>query len=448
MFLRSHVLFFILILFGAGVSSAVEETVPAVSEKTQSVVRLEDLIHAAELENSDIIVAKAEWLAQKKRVWIDSSLPDPMAGFDIMGAMRETRTGPEKNRFSVSQEVPFPLKLWEKGKIADDQARAAYQRYLAVRRDVANHLTKLYYDLYFEDASLETIEEVKELLKNFSGVAEARYSNLSGTQRDVAKAQAEVSMSLEKFFVLTQARQSTSAMIKALLNHDPLASVGKAALPEKPALNRSLPDLINLAVQNRQEIKEMEALVSKSRRAKTLAKLDFIPDVNVSFEYTQVGSGSTAASDDGKDSWMFPLRINLPIWWNRNVPAIQEAQKIIEANEARLKKARHEAFHEVEEAYYQYDSAMKIVELYETAIIPQAQLALSSDQAGYEAGKTDFLNLLDSERVFINAKLTHIQMLTEALKSHADLVRATGLDFARPEEHQKSESDEDRHEQK
>ncbi len=425
MFLRCSVLFLILCLWAGTTASAAED-----------VVRLDDLIHAAELQNPDIIAAKAEWLAQKKRIWIDSSLPDPMAGYDIMGAMMETRVGPQENRFSVSQEVPFPLKLWEKGKIADDEARAAYQRYLAAQRDVVNQLTKFYYELYFVDASLNTIEEVKALLKKFEGVAEARYANLSGTQRDVAKAQAEVSMSLEKLFVLTQARKSTSAMIKLLLNYDPLASIGKAALPAKPVLNHSLPDLINLAVQNRQEIKEMEAIVSKSRRTKTLRKLDFIPDVNVGFEYTQVGSGETTDADDGRDSWMFPLRINIPLWWNRNVPAVQEAQKILEANQARLKKATHTAYHEVEDAYYRFDSAMKIAELYETAVIPQAQIALSSDQAGYEAGKTDFLNLLDSERVFLTAKLTHIQMLTEALKSHADLVRATGLDFAKEDRHE------------
>ena len=133
----------------------------------------------------------------------------------------------------------------------------------------------------------------------------------------------------------------------------------------------------------------------------------------------------------GDDKWMFPLRINIRFLQNKNIPGIQEAQKQIEANQAKVKAAKNTAFYEVKDAYYRFDSAMKITELYETAVIPQAQLALSSDQAGYESGKTDFLNLLDSERVYLNAKLTQVQMLTEALKSHADLVRATGIDLER-----------------
>jgi hypothetical protein len=38
---------------------------------------------------------------------------------------------------------------------------------------------------------------------------------------------------------------------------------------------------------------------------------------------------------------------------------------------------------------------------------------------------------LDSERVYLNAALTEIEIFTEAVKSYADLVRATGLDFER-----------------
>ena len=391
---------------------------------------LQNLLAAGRQKNPDILAAKAEWLAAKKRIWIQSSLPDPRGGYDIMGGMRETRLGPEKNRFMISQEIPFPLKLWERGKAAADEARAAYEKYRAVKRDVTNELEKLYHELYFVDTSIQTIEEVKGLLKKFEGVAQARYSNLGGTQRDVAKAQAEVSMSLEKLFMLRQQRESVAAKFNALLDQDPMTEIGRAGLPPKPVLTESLLELVNLSVQNRQEIKEMEALVSKSRREKKLARLDFIPDVNLGFEYTRVGSGSTLEPPDidGRDQWMFPVRINIPLWWNKNIPAVQEAQKKVEANQAKLQAARNTAFYEVKDAYYRFDSAMKITELYETAIIPQAKLALASDQAGYESGKTDFLNLLDSERVYLSAKLSHLRIYTEALHSYADLARATGLD--------------------
>lgn len=410
------------------------EIPPTEKQAAEPVLYLHDLIKTAREKNPGIVAAHAEWLAAKKRIWIDSSLSDPMAGFDLMGEMVETRVGPQENRVMVSQEIPFPLKLIKKGKMANEEARAKYQKYVAMQRDVVNQLTKLYSELYYVDRSLQTIEEVKDLLKKFESVAEARYSNLSGAQRDVAKAQAEVSMTLEKLYMLKQERETTTAMINALLDRDPMLSLASPNVPNKPVLKQSLVELVNLAVQNRQEIKEMEAMVARSGHAKTLAKLANIPDLNIGFEYTQVGSGMTEDPEDGKDSWMFPIRFNLPIWQNRIIPEIQEAQKMFEASQAKLLEAKNTTFYEVKNAYHKFKAASDISDLYETAVIPQAKLALSADQAGYEAGKMDFLNLLDSERVYLNAKLTQIRFYTEAVNSFSDLVRATGLDLIQSEE--------------
>ncbi len=400
-----------------------------VSNPVSPSVKLEDLIQAAKERNPDVIAAKAEWLAARKRIIIDSSLEDPMAEYDIMGAMRETRTGPEKNRFAVSQSVPFPVKLWEKGKMAADEAHAAEARYKATERDVLNELRKLYYRLYEIDASLQALDEVKEVLKKAESLAQNRYSNLSGTQRDAAKAQAEVSMSLEKLFMLQHEREVTVSRVRALLDQDTLDELGPAEAPEKPVLRHSLIELLNLSIEKRDEIKEMEALVSKSRRAKRLAKWNFLPDVNIGFEYTQVGSGSTSDPSDGRDSWMFPLRVNLPLWFHRNIAEVQEAGKKLEASQARLRKTKAGTADQIKQAYHAFMSASKISELYETAVIPQAKLALSADQASYESGKGDFLNLLDSQRVYLNAKLSHVQIFTQMLKSYSDLVRAAGLDL-------------------
>jgi outer membrane protein TolC len=400
-------------------------------EKPQALqtLRLQDLIHQALEKNPEIVAAKAEWFASKKRILASWALPDPMGEYDIMGPMVETMNGPEKNRFMISQEIPFPAKLWEKRKAAKAEAEGVHARFRALERDITNKLTQLYYQLYYVDASLDTLAEVKELLKKIEGVAQARYANLSGAQRDVAKAQTEFSLNLERLYTLEQQRESVAAQMNALLDQDPMTAIGKATLPSQPVLDRSLVELINLAVQNRQEIKEAEAMASKTRYSKRLAQLAYLPDVNVGFEYIRIGSGSTTGANDGKDAWMFPLRVNLPVWQNRIIPEIQEAKKLEEAQQAKLLAAKNQTFFEVKDAYYRFKTASKISDLYDAAIVPQAKLALSADQAGYEAGKSSFLDLLDSERVYLNAKLSEVQFYAEMLKSYADLSWATGLDL-------------------
>ena len=83
----------------------------------------------------------------------------------------------------------------------------------------------------------------------------------------------------------------------------------------------------------------------------------------------------------------------------------------------------------VKEAYYRFSAAKQIVEVSRNALIPEATLAFQSDQAGYEAGRIDVLNVIDSERVYLNAQVSYYQSLAELLKSYAALERAVGTDL-------------------
>lgn len=396
----------------------------AVKTAEPSPLTLGAVLESALAKNPEVAAAKAEALAGKKEAWIRSALPDPMV---------EIAPGTEESQIAASQEIPFPAKLWEKGKIGAAEGRAASFRYLALRRDLLRRAASAYYDLYYADASRAVLEDMKELLKGIERVAESRYSSLSGTSRDVAKAQAEVSLILERLYRLEQERESAAAMLNAILDNDPMTALGPASAPPKPEVGEPLVDFVNLAVKNREEIKEAEAIAEKSRHAKRLAGLAYFPDLKVGFEYDK--------RPEEKDNWMIPIGITVPVWQNRVIPEIQQAGRLAEAGEARIRQARNQSFFEVKDAYHRYEAASKIRDLYEAAVIPQAQIALNADRAGYESGSADFLNLLDSERVYLNAKLSYIQFFTDALKAHADLLRAAGLDL--PEV-----SKEERHENK
>lgn len=392
-------------------------------------VALEALIEKVSEENSAIHEAKAKWEAAKKRKLQSWALPDPMVGMEVMGEMRETHVGPEENTLMVEQEIPFPLKLWKRRQAAGEKAKIAYENYQAVKRDVLYRLKQTYYELYGAEASMSVIEEIHTILKKFEGVAQSRYADRSASQRDVAKAQAEVSMTLEQRYMLEQQRESLAAQISSLLHRDPMLAFGKTVKPEKPPLHQTYAEILTLAAKHRQELKGAEAMVKEARHEKSLAWMENIPDLKAGFNYNWVGSGMTTDREDGKNSWMFPLAINVPIWQQKNVAAILEAKKEVEAAEAGLTHMKHDTFYEVKDAYLRFQTASKIVTLYETAVLPQSELALTSDQAGYEAGRVDFLNLIDSQRVFLNAKLGSIRIYTELLKSFADLERAVGIDL-------------------
>ncbi len=389
-------------------------------------LELKAVLDEALEHNPALAAAKARWEEAKKKITASWALPDPTVGMDLMGSEVETAAGPQMQRMEVTQQIPFPAKLWERRKAAKSEARAAHHEYLSVRRVLIRDVKKTYYELYAVDSALGTLEEIRSVLEKFENVAQARYANRSGAQRDVAKSQAEVSLTLEQNYLLLQQRESLAARLKVLLNRGPMEEIGAAIQPEKPQVNETFFELLNQAIEKRDEIKKTEALVDKARQEKHLAGMQNLPDLNAGFRYTWVGSGMTDNARDGADSWEFPIAINVPLWQNRIVPEIQAAAKAVDAAAAELQITRNETYYEVRDAYTRFEASSKIALLYESAVLPQAKLALNSDQSAYESGSAGFLELLDSERVYLNARLSYSRIYSELLKSQADLEWASG----------------------
>lgn len=404
-----------------GVGSADHDVTPP-----DTPVQLETLLGEAFSRNPTLHATKERWLASTHRIAQAWSLPDPSAGYMIMGDMIETRLGPQEDVFEVEQTVPFPGKLWERRKMAQAEAQATKAAYQMAERDIVRDVSSTFYDLYATDASIRVVEELLERLKTFEQVAQARYASGGGSQRDVAKAQGEVSMALERLFVLRQQRQTLAARMNALLNRRGDTPLGPLADPSRPSLTHELDELLRLAEQSRPELQQASSMVERDRHAKTLARLEYVPDLAVGFQYVSIGSGMTTDPDDGRDAWMVPLKLTIPLWQNRLVPAIQEAKRNLKASEAGLDEEVNRTEYEVKESYYRYKTSVQVVELYENALLPEADLAFRSDQAGYEAGRQDILNLIDSERVSLDAQVAYHQALAGALKSFAELERAVG----------------------
>lgn len=401
-------------------------------EEPQEPLRLNAVLTEALANNPQLRVAEERWQAAKLRIPQASALPDPTFGYMLMGEMLETRLGPQENVFEVEQMVPFPGKLLEKHGVAVAEAQASKSQLHATERDVILKVSDAYYDLYATDAILQAVAGIGEALKKFEGIAQARYAAQGGSQRDVAKAQTEASDVLQRLLMLRQQRQTVAALLNALLDRDPHAPVGQAEKPDLPSLLLPLEELLTAAQKHRPELGEAAAMVKREKHANALAKLEYVPDLSVGFQYDQIGAGMTTDPDDGRDAWMVPLKINVPLWQNRLIPSVLEAKRNLKASQAKLAQAENLTEYEVKDAYYRFTAAKQVVEVYQNALIPEAELAFQSDQAGYEAGRVDALNLIDSERVYLNAQVASYQALAEALKSFAALERVVGTELEMP----------------
>lgn len=392
-------------------------------------VSLEEILQEALENNRELKASRENLEAARHRVPQSSALPDPMAGYAVMGPMLETPLGPQKDMYEFEQMIPFPGKLFERRKIALAEVEAASAQFKMTQRELILKVSETYYDLYALDKTIESVEEILGLLKKSESIAQSRYASGQGEQRDVAKAQAKVSQMLQELFLLRQQRRTLAAFLNALLNRKAAADLDKVPEPVLPVLDLEMDQLLSLARDNRPELLEAAAIRVKEEHAKTLAKYEYVPDISVGFQYTRIGDGMTTDPEDGRDAWMVPLKVTLPLWQNRLGPGVAEARRNLAATEEKLKDVENMTEYEVKNACYRFTAAQQVVELYEDALLPQAKLAFSSDQAGYEAGRTDILNFLDSEEVYLNARIAYYRSLADALKSFAAIERAVGVDL-------------------
>jgi len=396
-------------------------------------VALSEFIQAALNENPQIKAADKEWQAALQRIPQVKSLPDPLLSYSHFGQSVETRLGPQRNKISVSQMFPFFGKLSIKGEVAHSQAWILEAQYRAVKADIILRVKQTFFSLYWFDKALKISEEEKEVLLRLAGIAQKKYETGQATQPDVLKAQLEISKVLDKILSLKQGRKAVAAEMSALLNRPADASVEIVDEVEVPGIQFELPELYEWAKKNRPELIKVQRLIEKGEKSLKLTKKNYYPDFHVMFDYIDIGSGTTTSPEDGRNAWMGSVGINIPLWRKRLRAAEAEEATKLEASEDLYRNVENETLSRVNELYFEAKTVEEQIKLYRYSLLPQAEQSFKASEIGYLAGKVDFLNLLESERMVLMIKTGYHKAVSDLNKSLARLERIVGKELVNRE---------------
>lgn len=416
-------------------------SITAISQETDSrKAVLSELIQEALTENPQIKAAEQEWQAALKKIPQVKSLPDPMLSYSYFGQSVETRLGPQRNKISISQMFPFFGKLSIKGDVANSQAWIIEAQYRAVKADVMLKVKQAFFSLYWFDKALKISQEEKEVLQRLAGVAQKKYETGQATQQDVLKAQLEISKVLDKILSLKQGRKAVAAEMNALLNRSAETSVEIVDEVEAPGIQFELAELYEWAKESRPELIKVQHLIAKNEKSLKLAKKNYLPDFRLMFDYIDIGSGTTASPDDGRNAWMGSIGINIPIWRKRLRAAEAEEATKLGASEDLYRNIENETFSRVNELFFEAKTVEEQIKLYQYSLLPQAEQSFKASEMGYLSGKVDFLNLLESERMILMIKTGYHKAISDLNKSLARLERIVGKELVNREMVEKVEN--------
>lgn len=391
---------------------------------------LPELIEEALSQNPQIKAARNKWEASLQVIPQAKSLPDPMLSYSYFGQSVETRLGPQRNKFSLSQKFPFFGKLSLKGEIARKGASVLEEQYMAVKLNIVLKVKKAFFSLFWLDRAIRIAQEEKEVLERLTKIAEKKYETGKANQQDVLKAQLEISKVQDKILILNQRRRAITAELNALLNRRPDSFIGEVEEFEVPELRFELEKLYEWAREMRPELRKAQHFIAKNKESLKLAKKNYFPDFRLMFDYIDIGGGTTTNIKDGRNSWMASVGINIPIWRKKLHSAEAEAAAKLKASQDSYKNVQNETLSRVNELFFEVETVSEQVNLYKYSLLPQAEQSLKASEVGYLTGKVDFLDLLDAERMVLLIRIGYFKTIADLGKSLAQLERVVGKDLS------------------
>ncbi|MBN2684611.1 MAG: TolC family protein [Pontiellaceae bacterium] len=393
------------------------------AENAESNLTLQAALKYAEADHPKIEAAYQRWKGAEENITVQKALPDPMLSYGLYVEPIETRVGPQKQRFGVSQMFPAFGKLSAKQAIAEDAADAEEQRYQSEKLQIRSAVARAYAELYFLERSIRITQDRISLITDLEEVARTRYS--AGEPLNATlQAQLELGRLEDNLNTLIDRRHPQKAKLNALLNRPAEAALTiDASLPY-----RVLETAPNTPIAN-PELMELKARIHQGNHQVQLAQKERLPDITLGVTYIDTGSASMPVADSGQDVVITSIGLSLPIWNGKNRARIEAAAHQKAASQMMLTDRTLALEAEIQQQLFDLRDAERKIDLYKKSLIPKAEQALAVNRQSYEAGQVEFINLIDNERMLLEFELAYERALADHLIARAELSRLTGTDL-------------------
>jgi outer membrane protein TolC len=178
--------------------------------------------------------------------------------------------------------------------------------------------------------------------------------------------------------------------------------------------------LVDSALARRPEMASARAGVEMADRSRSLAGKEYWPNLLVGFMY-EFGA-------DRDDMWEVIAGIDIPIWIGKRNAQAREAEAMQTGATHTLRAETLRTRREVREAWERVRAGEERRVRFETVILPQAEQTFQSSEAGYRAGRVDFIDYLDSERVLLATRREYYDVIADLGAHLALLERAIAAD--------------------
>ena len=345
-----------------------------------------------------------------------NSLSDPTLSFGYFLSPVETRVGPQRARFSLSQMFPWFGTLKLSGDVAALNAEAKYQAFLDAKNALYYEVAAAYYPLFELQQWLKLEKENSEILRIYKSIATSKFENGEGTLVDVLRVDLMLKDSETNEEILIEKQRPLLSRFNILLNRDEFTEV---ALPDTIVKSASLDAFQKDSIYvNHPLIDELDYRVEASQAQANLVSKQGLPKIGVGLDYLLIDERNDLApgfdlADNGKDAWMPMVSVSIPIYRGKIKAAKQEAEFRMESYSLQKEDLINQLSSGYEMSFFKLSEQSELIDLYREQIAQTEQI-LTLLYSAYGNSGEDFEELLRIQQRL----LKYEKMIATALKEY------------------------------
>ncbi|MBC3884102.1 TolC family protein [Undibacterium sp. FT31W] len=365
--------------------------------------------------NPDLSAARQETAAAEGQVMQAGASPNPDLSLQVEDLRKDTRT----TTLLVNQALELGGKRNARITAAERGRDAAQADLAAKRAEIRAAVISAFFDVAAAQERLRLSQVSLELAQHATTaaahrVAAGKISPVDETKARVAEATVRLELN-QANGELTTARKRLTALWGNPSPRFDRAESQFEALPILPALTElqaragQAPALMRAQI----EVERRIALVQVEQSKRT-------PDLTLSV-------GVKRAEDLGRNQAVLGVSVPLPLF-DRNQGNLFEALRRTDKARDELSASRLRVDTDTAQAYERYANARQEAEALRQEILPGAQTAYDAATKGFKFGKFGFLDVLDAQRTYLQAKSQYVRALLDAYHAAAEIDRILGDD--------------------
>lgn len=377
---------------------------------------LQSYIRLAEDNNPEIQAYLLRYNISQEKVNELDALPNTQFSVGYFLSEPETRTGPQRARFSVSQMLPWFGTIPARQNTARAMAEVDYQDFIIAKRKLGLSIANSYYKLYSLKSKLKVLGENRELLSTYEQLALTSLEVNRASAVDVLKLQIRQNELQQQKEIMEEELVLERLTFNNLLNRDENVEV---ELVQDLSIPITDPEVITDSLSVNPELVKFNLMYESVVTSEALNQKESAPSFGFGLDYIPVSERTDMNfSDNGKDIIMPMISLSIPIFSNK----FSSVSKQNELRQLELESQKSNRLNTLETALFgaiAERNQARIKFNIQSKNLGQAKDAEEILIKNYETGTIDFNDLLDIQELQIKFNLNQIDAVVAYYRQSA-----------------------------